>query len=150
MATTLTACPFCGFDLPLDVDACPRCNLPLAEPVGAEVNPPLPEYCRGRLVVVTTVNNQAEADMIDGLLRVEGIPCIVKRNQRAEKSEWPIAELYDIVVPESGVFAARELLQLPDVPAYTGPSARGMVIGLAIGMLLLVAVVAVAYLLTAS
>ncbi len=38
------------------------------------------EYSSGPMRCVTTAMNQAEAEMIQGMLRAEGIPCFVRRS----------------------------------------------------------------------
>lgn len=146
---TQTACPFCGFDLPAGTTTCPRCNLPLAaavEPGGAQLPPPLPEYCKGRLIQVTTASHQAEAELIEGMLRSVGIPCVIKRSIGADVPDFLSAGPRGILVPESGYAAAREMLQMPPAPPPSDmeilPNPLKLVLAILICAAMLIALIA--------
>jgi hypothetical protein len=69
-----------------------------------------PEYARGELVRVAGGRNQAEAELIRNLLLEEGIPSLVQRSRGADVPEFLAAGPRDVLVPESGADAARNLL----------------------------------------
>jgi len=69
-----------------------------------------PEYARGALVRVAGGRNQAEAELIHGFLLEEGIPSLVRRSAAFDVPDFLAAGPRDILVPESGSTAARELL----------------------------------------
>lgn len=117
MPKTLTECPFCGQELPAGAETCPHCDLPLAAPAGEDRGdrfpPPLREYCEGRLVRVISASNQSEAELLEGLLRSERIPCVVQRSLGSDVPDFLASGWRDVMVPESGVAAARQMLNLP-------------------------------------
>jgi hypothetical protein len=69
-----------------------------------------PEYARGPLVRVAGGRNQAEAELIHGFLLEEGIPSLVRRSAAFDVPDFLAAGQRDVLVPESGSAAARELL----------------------------------------
>jgi hypothetical protein len=69
-----------------------------------------PELARGELVRVAGGRNQAEAELIRNLLLEEGIPSLVRRSPGADVPEFLAAGPRDVLVPESGAGAARNLL----------------------------------------
>jgi hypothetical protein len=62
----------------------------------------------GRLVKVAFAQNQAEAEMIQGLLTENGIPSMVQRT--IDNPEWLAAGPRQVLVPEAAVEQAREVL----------------------------------------
>jgi hypothetical protein len=141
-------CPFCGSEFELGASACPSCDLPLltTEPahVGAlAVRAPRREFASGELRCVAVAANQVEADMLESLLRSEGIPCLVRRSFGADVPDFLAAGRRDILVPEGGLAAARNLLQLPassrDLPA---PSPLALALAVLAGLLFVAACVA--------
>jgi hypothetical protein len=72
-----------------------------------------PQYSEGRLVKVAYAQNQPEAELIQGLLLEEGIPSMARRAGGFDVPDFLAAGPRDILVPESGVQAAREALQPP-------------------------------------
>lgn len=82
-----------------------------------------PEYARGALVRVAGGRNQAEAELIHGFLLEEGIPSLVRRSAAFDVPDFLAAGPRDILVPESGSAAARELLveaELASAPPEPG------------------------------
>ena len=63
-----------------------------------------------RLVKVAYARNQPEAEMIEQLLRQNGIPSLTQRNGGFDVPDFLAAGPRDILVPESGAEAAREAL----------------------------------------
>lgn len=117
-------------------------------PVGM-LNPsrrPRPEYTRGPLRCVVVALNQAEADMLEDMLASEGIPSVVRRIGRADVPDFLAAGRRELLVPESALTAARELLRVEDVGAEyepTSPLALGAAVlaGLALIALCVSAIV---------
>lgn len=69
-----------------------------------------PRFTRGELVRVATAQNQAEAEMLQGLLLQEGIPSLTKRSGGFDVADFLAAGPRDVLVNQSAEEAARELL----------------------------------------
>ena len=69
-----------------------------------------PQYSRGEPVKVGFARNQSEAELIQGLLLEEGIPSFLKRSRGFDVPDFLAAGPRDVLVPESGAEAAREIL----------------------------------------
>jgi hypothetical protein len=69
-----------------------------------------PQYSEGDLVRVAGGRNQAEAEFIQGLLLEEGVPSILRRSAGFDVPDFLAAGPRDVMVPESGAEAAREVL----------------------------------------
>ena len=82
------------------------------------------ERPRERLVRVGTARNQAEAEMMEGLLHEQGIPSLVRRTGGADVPDFLAAGPREILVPESGAALARELLGTAE-PPEPGPLGEG-------------------------
>jgi len=61
-------------------------------------------------VKVAWANHQAEAELIAGILREEGIPALIKRNKGFDVPDFLAAGARDIFVPASAADRAREIL----------------------------------------
>jgi hypothetical protein len=72
-----------------------------------------PQYGEGELVKVGWARNQAEAELIAGLLLEEGIPSVAKRSGGFDVPDFLAAGPRDILVAASGADLARELLATP-------------------------------------
>jgi hypothetical protein len=85
-----------------------------------------PQLSEGDLVRVIGAANQAEAEMIQGMLLEEGVPSLVRRARGADVPDFLAAGRRDVLVPASGVITAREVLlqaeMLPNAPASTPPA----------------------------
>jgi hypothetical protein len=152
MQQTLTECPFCGKALPANAEACPNCDLPLLDPSTQlsddEFPPPLPEYCKGNPRVVVSAANQVEAEMIQGLLRGRGIPCLVRRSASADVPDFLAAGWRDVLVPESGHAAACDLLGIePQQGAQNTTTVREFFFRFVVAALACVIIAAVIYML---
>lgn len=156
MTTEPLACPRCAKRYPLEERFCASCGMPLtyAGAVGAEAavsdkqeraRKIRPEYSRGELRRVATASQQAEAEFIQMLLLEEGIPSTLRR------STWDVPELLAagpraVLVPESGVEAAHEVLRQSDLAstpqASSGsPSPRALIVGMGIAIAVVAALV---------
>jgi hypothetical protein len=98
-----------------------------------------PEYARGDLRRVATAAQQAEAEMIQMLLLDEGVPSTVRRSAGFDVPDFLAAGPRDVLVPESGLEAARGVLSESELdsiagPASAGPSPRALFVGLAVAI----------------
>jgi len=69
-----------------------------------------PAYADGELVTVATGRNQAEAELIAGLLLEEGVPSLLRRSRGFDVPEMLAAGPRDVLVPRAGAQAARQAL----------------------------------------
>jgi hypothetical protein len=94
---------------------------------------------------VAGARHQAEAEFIQNLLLDEGIPSVFRRSIGFDVPDFLAAGWRDVLVPESGAAAAREVLSAADVapalppqePARAGRVLLWMVVGLLVGAALL-------------
>jgi hypothetical protein len=109
--------------------------MPLVTPGGAPLDEPLsdahgrarkidPRYTEGELVRVAGGRNQAEAELIQGLLLEEGVPSILRRSAGFDVPDFLAAGPRDVLVPEAGAEAARELLHESKLSPAPGAPAR--------------------------
>jgi hypothetical protein len=69
-----------------------------------------PKMAKGPLVRAAGARNQAEAEFIQGLLLEEGIPSTLRRTAGFDVPDFLAAGPRDIMVAQSGLDAAREVL----------------------------------------
>jgi hypothetical protein len=116
-------CPGCGSRFGAEERFCPDCKLPLV--LDADL-PPLserqerarkvkPQLSEGELVKVAWARNQAEGEFIQGLLLEEGVPSLLKRSAGFDVPDFLAAGPRDVLVPQSGVATARQVLLEADV-----------------------------------
>jgi hypothetical protein len=102
-----------------------------------------PEYSRGELRRVATARQQAEAEMMQMLLLEEGVPSTLRRSAGFDVPDFLAAGPRDVLVPESGVEAARDVLRESELEVASAsggsPSPRALFVGMGIA----IAVVAV-------
>ena len=112
-------CPACETPHGPTERFCADCGLPLVLPPEERV--PLTaaqerarkvraSYAEGPLVRVAAARHQAEAEFLQGLLLEEGIPSMLRRSGGFDVPDFLAAGPRDILVPESGVELAREIL----------------------------------------
>ena len=150
-------CPSCATPHPLDERFCRRCGMPLVYAGHLGVDQPVtdahararkikPQYSEGELVKVAAGRNQAEAEMIQGLLLEEGVPSMLKRSRGFDVPDMLAAGPRDVLVPRSGAGAARDVLlqaELLDAQAGSGPVDRpARVLAILLATVALVAIVA--------
>ena len=122
------ACPTCALRYGLDERFCRACGMPLVYAGPERVEEPRsaaherarkirPEYTRGELVRVAGGRNQAEAELIQGLLLEDGVPSMLRRTAGFDVPDFLAAGPRDVLVPESAVAAAREALQQAELGA---------------------------------
>lgn len=83
-----------------------------------------PEYTQGDLIRVAGGRNQAEAELIQNLLLEEGIPSIVRRTAGFDVPDYLAGGPRDVLVAESAVGAAREMLLETDLAPTERPPER--------------------------
>jgi hypothetical protein len=119
-------CPACGTGGEASARFCPRCGSPLVvAPEGVPVEPEdpahvrarkvHPPYAEGELVRVARAANQPEAELISGLLLEAGVPSLSRRAGGFDVPDFLAAGPRDVLVPESGVQTAREVLLQADL-----------------------------------
>jgi hypothetical protein len=128
------ACPSCALRYPLDERFCASCKMPLvyvgADPVedrrneaherARKINP---VYAEGDLVRVAGSRNQAEAELIQGMLLEEGVPSMLRRTAGFDVPDFLAAGPRDVLVPQAGAQAAREILLEADMAPREPPPA---------------------------
>jgi hypothetical protein len=95
-----------------------------------------PRYTEGELVRVAGGRNQAEAELIQNLLLEEGVPSILRRTPGFDVPDFLAAGPRDVLVPESGVEAANDVLHQSDLAPTTGtwrPNPVKLVAAIALG-----------------
>jgi hypothetical protein len=80
-----------------------------------------PQFARGELMRVTGGRNQSEAELIQGILLDQGIPSILRRARGFDVPDFLAAGPRDVMVPESGYEAARNLLTEADLLTVEPP-----------------------------
>jgi hypothetical protein len=116
------ACPSCGLEHSRGARAfCESCGMPLVVSGAPALESPVseahgrarkidPRYTEGELVRVAGGRNQAEAELIQGLLLEEGIPSMLRRTAGFDVPDFLAAGPRDVLVPQAGADVARELL----------------------------------------
>jgi hypothetical protein len=79
-----------------------------------------PRYTEGPLVRVAGARHQAEAELIQGLLLEEGVPSMLRRSAGFDVPDFLAAGPRDVLVPEAGAQAAREVLLQADLAPREG------------------------------
>ena len=110
--------------------------MPLVSPGAEPLEAPLSEaherarkinplFTEGDLVRVAGGRNQAEAELIQGLLLEWGVPSVLRRTAGFDVPDFLAAGPRDVLVPEAGAETAREVLLeaelAPAAGARTGP-----------------------------
>jgi hypothetical protein len=149
----ILVCPACGAAGPPDERFCAACGMPLVHAPGSVDPVPetaarerarkiRPSYAEGELVKVAWAKNVAESDLIQGLLLEEGIPSLVRRSRGFDVPDFLAAGPRDVLVPEGGAEAARDMLAGSERPpgssaAATAVPPQNVVAGLLIGVAVL-------------
>lgn len=119
-------CPGCGAHSDPGKRFCRACGLPLvlqqSPPGGVRVSEARaqarkikPQLAEGELVRVAWARNQSEAEFIQGLLIEEGIPSVLRRSAGFDVPDMLAAGPRDILVAQSGLATAREVLLQAEV-----------------------------------
>lgn len=115
-------CPSCSARYGESARVCPKCNVPLGFAGGDEYQPlseaegsarkVRPQFSRGEPVKVAWAPNQAEGELIQGLLLEEGIPSMQRRARGFDVPDFLAAGPRDILVPESAREEAIRMLEV--------------------------------------
>jgi hypothetical protein len=129
------ACPSCARGYELSERFCPACGMPLVYAGPAREAPPSaarrralkvnPIYSKGEPVRVAFTRNEAESDLVQNILLEEGIPSMARRTRGFDVPDFLAAGPRDVLVPESGADAARDVLREADVAETVDPRAPG-------------------------
>jgi hypothetical protein len=110
--------------MPLVRDGAQPLDAPLSEAHG-RARKIDPAYTEGPLMLVVGGRHQAEAELIQGLLLEEGVPSVSRRSAGADVPDFLAAGPRDVLVPEAGLEAARDvLLQSEAAPAQGAGASR--------------------------
>lgn len=82
-----------------------------------------PQLAEGELTKIASGRNQAEAELIQGLLLEEGVPSMLKRSAGFDVPDMLAAGPRDVLVPRSGVEVARDVLMQAEL---MGPDDGGV------------------------
>jgi len=125
------ACPRCTTKHTLEERFCPQCGMPLVYAGRGEQAPITdahekarkikPQYTGGELVRVAGGRNQAEAELIQGMLLEEGIPSIQRRTRGFDVPDFLAAGPRDVMVSEAAYEPARQMLLDADMVADRAP-----------------------------
>ena len=124
MATDVSAlvCPACATGHEPGERFCRRCGMPLVHRSSATLPASearerarkiRPQYAEGGLVRVAAARNQAEAELVQGMLLEEGVPSLMRRSGGFDVPDFLASGPRDILVPASGFAAARDILRVP-------------------------------------
>jgi hypothetical protein len=152
------SCPRCALAHSIEKRFCRNCGMPLVYAGSREEEPITdaherarkvrPQYARGELMRVTGARNLADGEMIQGILLDQGIPSLLRRARGFDVPDFLAAGPRDVLVPQSGYEAARDLLRDADlltveVPADSLPGigsparlALGVVAAVGVGALI--------------
>lgn len=147
-------CPVCDRRFATEERFCPDCKVPLAydeqreevDDAAAERHQRArkikPQLGEGKLVRVAGARNQAEAEFIQGMLLEEGVPSLIRRSAGFDVPDFLAAGPRDLLVPESGLATAREVLLEAEListesrpPVAPARLLAGLLLALAIGAL---------------
>ena len=148
-------CPRCSARFGPEERFCPECRLPLVLDSAGEsaeyeterhrrLRKVKPQLSEGELVKVAWARNESEGEFIQGLLLEEGVPSMLRRSAGFDVPDFLAAGTRDVLVPQSGVGTARQVLLeaelIDDSPreATVAPLKllAGLLIALAIGALI--------------
>jgi hypothetical protein len=117
-------CPTCAAAHGDSERFCARCGMPLVYAGGGEAQLSerqkrarkiKPQYAQGALVRVAWTRNQAEAELIEGMLLAEGIPSLMRRPAGFDVPDFMASGPRELLVASSGLEAARDVLLQNDL-----------------------------------
>jgi hypothetical protein len=113
------------------------------DPLRQRVRKIKPQLSEGELVRVIGASNQAEAEMIQGMLLEEGVPSLLRRALGSDVPDFLAAGRRDVLVPASGLVTAREVLLQAEMLSETpgSPTAAGRLLAGLLAAVVLVGIV---------
>jgi hypothetical protein len=119
------ACPRCALAHSLDERFCRNCGMPLVY-AGTREEEPIteaherarkvrPQYSHGELIRVTGAHSLSDGELIQSILLDHGIPSLLRRTRGFDVPDFLAGGPRDVLVPESGYEAARDLLAGSDL-----------------------------------
>ena len=147
-------CPSCAAEHGGSERFCAQCGMPLVYPGAGEARVSArqerarkikPQYAQGALVRVAWTRNQAEAELIEGMLLAEGIPSLMRRPAGFDVPDFMAAGPRELLVARSGLDAARDVLLANDIAAsaavrVSSPRATRVLAALLLGVAVLAVV----------
>src|ERR1700693_980864 len=109
MTDAMLVCPECASEHGGGERFCPQCGMPLVHGGSAEgavserqqrARKIKPQYAQGALVKVTYARNQAEAELVAGMLLEEGIPSLLRRAPAFDVPDFMAGAARDVLVPQ--------------------------------------------------
>jgi hypothetical protein len=142
-------CPSCGRSYPGAERFCAKCGVPLthssqfdpgANELHRRARKVKPQLSEGRLVRVVGARNQVEAEFIQDLLLQQGVPSALRRSAGFDVPDFLAAGPRDVLVPQSGVITAREVLLQAELISPEGPGPGVSPVKLMVGLLAALAI----------
>lgn len=142
-------CPSCERSYQATERFCPDCGVPLTHPersdrhiseIQRRARKVKPQLSEGRLIRVAGAGNQVEGEFIQELLLEEGVPSVLRRSAAFDVPDFLAAGPRDVLVPQSGVITAREVLLEAEVISANGEGARVSPVRLLVGLLVALAI----------
>ena len=144
-------CPSCGRSYGPAERFCADCGLPLTHSATDEDAAPIsdlhqrarkvkPQLSEGPLVRVAGAHDQAEGEFIQDLLLQEGVPSILRRSAGFDVPDFLAAGPRDVLVPQSGVLTAREVLLQAELVSPGDPRPTVSPVRLLLGLLTALAI----------
>jgi hypothetical protein len=144
-------CPSCGRSYGTVERFCADCGVPLTHPSADREDPPIsdlhrrarrvkPQLSEGPLVRVAGAHDQAEGEFIQDLLLQEGVPSILRRSAGFDVPDFLAAGPRDVLVPQSGVLTAREVLLQAEIVSPGDPHPAVSPVRLLVGLLAALAI----------
>src|SRR5918911_3822005 len=127
-------CPSCATPHPAHERFCTRCGMPLTYAGRGDIDMPVsaahararkikPQLAEGDLVRVAGARNQAEAELIQGMLLEEGVPSLLRRSAGFDVPDFLAAGPRDVLVPAAAVQTAGEVLLEAELISPDGAAA---------------------------
>jgi hypothetical protein len=101
-----------------------------------------PQLAEGNFVKVAGAENQAEAELLQGLLREEGVPSSLRQARGFDVPDFLAAGPRDVLVAQSDVRVARDLLQADGGTLVPDPAVVASPLRVLAGVVIAVALVA--------
>jgi hypothetical protein len=113
-------CSRCALPHSIDERFCRNCGMPLVY-AGTREEEPIteaherarkirPQFAHGDLIRVTGAHSLADGEMIQSILLDHGIPSMLRRTRGFDVPDFLAGGPRDVLVPQSGYEAARDLL----------------------------------------